>query len=307
MNQRLKSIDYIKCLACLLILNSHVGVLYPDTLQKAAGGGYFGNSLFFFVSGYCLLNIRESFPKWYLKRIIRVYISYALTIPFLYFAGIFDGQSVLDILLPYKSYHFIPTILILYAFFYLAIYFNHKGVRFWYMELGLVVLILAYYFLFYDYQHGYIYAHFSFMEMTSYMVTMLIGASVAKHGTVRRKSVPILITVVSYGVFVYQKLFYFPRILSILLLLIGIAFSWGIGNIVTSVEKRLPRSRVVQTVAAVTLEAYIVHYILIQPYKMVGFPTNLLFFFLSVFGIAYSFHEVAKYLTGYINRKMTGD
>lgn len=66
-------IQIIKFIATLLITNSHYDLIYP--ISQIATGGSIGNSLFFFVSGYCLYNnnIKNDFLTWIKKRIIRIY------------------------------------------------------------------------------------------------------------------------------------------------------------------------------------------------------------------------------------------
>lgn len=85
--------------------------LYPPKVAFLAFGGYFANSIFFFASGYCLTNVKTVFPKWYGKRFIRIYLPYLLILPFLYFAGSLEGLDWVNIVMPFKDYHFIPSIL----------------------------------------------------------------------------------------------------------------------------------------------------------------------------------------------------
>ena len=54
MRQRNPSIDILKFFAALLITNSHMGMLYPDSLVKLSTGGAIGDVLFFFCSGFTL-------------------------------------------------------------------------------------------------------------------------------------------------------------------------------------------------------------------------------------------------------------
>ncbi len=59
-------ISILRFLACLLIVNSHCGDLYPVSLL--AIGGEQGNVIFFIISGYCLANIKTNFIQWTAKR-----------------------------------------------------------------------------------------------------------------------------------------------------------------------------------------------------------------------------------------------
>lgn len=62
---------WLRAIAAVMITNSHYADIWP--ISAMAFGGHFGNCIYFFLSGFCLYKIKDSFPKWYLKRIIRVY------------------------------------------------------------------------------------------------------------------------------------------------------------------------------------------------------------------------------------------
>ena len=67
----LQFLYWLKALAAVLITNSHYAHIWP--ISSLAVGGQLGNCLFFFISGFTLYHIKAAFPKWYAKRIIRVY------------------------------------------------------------------------------------------------------------------------------------------------------------------------------------------------------------------------------------------
>lgn len=62
---------WLRAIAAVMITNSHYADIWP--ISAMAFGGHFGNCIYFFLSGFCLYNIQESFPRWYAKRIIRIY------------------------------------------------------------------------------------------------------------------------------------------------------------------------------------------------------------------------------------------
>ena len=64
-------ITVLRALAACIITNSHYVGVYPTDL--IANGGLFGDVIFFAVSGFCLTNVKNSFPKWYGKRLVRVF------------------------------------------------------------------------------------------------------------------------------------------------------------------------------------------------------------------------------------------
>lgn len=70
-------ITLLRIIGCLMILNFHMDMMYPDALKLFAFGGDLGNNLFFIISGYCLVgSIKDSnvedFIKWYRKRLSRI-------------------------------------------------------------------------------------------------------------------------------------------------------------------------------------------------------------------------------------------
>ena len=67
MKQRNIGIDILKCIAAILIVNSHMDLLYPN--KAFATGGGIGDVLFFFCSGFTLfLKPMGRFDNWYKKR-----------------------------------------------------------------------------------------------------------------------------------------------------------------------------------------------------------------------------------------------
>lgn len=80
-------IDYLKAFACLLIVNFHSDILFPDRLSLFAFGGDLGNNIFFMVSGFALYpSIRRTeyrrMGRWYGKRLKRL-----LPMLFLFYAA----------------------------------------------------------------------------------------------------------------------------------------------------------------------------------------------------------------------------
>ena len=115
-------VTMLRALAAMIITNSHYVGIYPTDL--IANGGLLGDVIFFAVSGFCLCNVKLSFPKWYLKRITRIYPQ-VIFITLLYlFIGIFNLEGAVSFLSVLKffvyptSYHFIASIIVLYIPFY---------------------------------------------------------------------------------------------------------------------------------------------------------------------------------------------
>ena len=100
-------IYWIKAIAAILITNSHYGRIWPTSAM--AFGGMLGNCLFFATAGFLLWNLKDSFPLWYCKRILRIYpvfwlavllVVYVLSkLMFDRYAGISGGQIINQIIL----------------------------------------------------------------------------------------------------------------------------------------------------------------------------------------------------------------
>ena len=67
------SIDILKCIAAIVITNSHMELLYGK-YNVLATGGAIGDVLFFFCSGFTLfLGKMGRFDNWFKRRINRIY------------------------------------------------------------------------------------------------------------------------------------------------------------------------------------------------------------------------------------------
>ena len=124
-----KQIEFVavfKAIACLLILNSHCRDIYP-IMFLAVGGGY-GNALFFALSGFCLVNIQQSFFQWYWKRIRRILpVSLLVMIVGVIAVNAQQGgvMSAYDVLkYSLNQYWFVWAILLYYIIYYFV--FRYK-------------------------------------------------------------------------------------------------------------------------------------------------------------------------------------
>src|SRR3712207_1035933 len=76
--------DILKCIAIILITNSHLDHLYP--WPYLGTGGALGNALFFMLSGYGLAlsfdksAMKPPFLQWARRRISRIYPSVWITL-----------------------------------------------------------------------------------------------------------------------------------------------------------------------------------------------------------------------------------
>ncbi len=113
-------ITVLRALAACIITNSHYVGVYPTDL--IANGGLFGDVIFFAVSGFCLTNVKNSFPKWYGKRLVRVFpavlIISAIYAAFKIHTLELTPMGIINSFLYPTNYHFVASIIVLYIPFY---------------------------------------------------------------------------------------------------------------------------------------------------------------------------------------------
>lgn len=125
LNERDHSIDILKFVAVLMIVNSHIGELYPEGLKSLSTGGAIGDVLFFFCSGYTLfLGSFTDFFNWYKRRINRIYptvFAWAL-LGCLFFN---NHPDFLQVLLHGGGW-FVSCIMLYYIYFWIIRYFTER-------------------------------------------------------------------------------------------------------------------------------------------------------------------------------------
>ena len=116
MKQRNPSIDILKCIAALLIINSHMELLYGKYSVMATGGAI-GDVLFFFCSGFTLfLGRMGRFDNWYKRRINRIYptvFAWAIVQEF-----IFNYHKDIKYIIIHGGGWFVTCIMIYYVILY---------------------------------------------------------------------------------------------------------------------------------------------------------------------------------------------
>lgn len=285
-----KAISYLKCIAALLVINTHLTALYPTNVGFMAWGGYFANSIFFFVSGYCLTNVDKSFPKWYAKRFIRIYTPYLLALPFLYWAGGVKEYNLINIIMPFKEYHFIPSILFLYIVYFFLTKLNQKTkINYLYQVcFGGIVAFLYFIFIF-DKSKSPI-DHFSFIETIAYLIPMLLGGYAKEGKRIKSKVICGGLMLFTFVLYVYQSFKPLTGCMKIFQPCIGLFFAYGLGCFFLSVEDKLSDLKIVDFIASVTLECYIVQFISKNAFVMIGFPTNIVYHVICSIAVAYCLH-----------------
>jgi|CXWL01.1.fsa_nt_gi peptidoglycan/LPS O-acetylase OafA/YrhL len=175
----------VRCLAVLLITNSHFDALYPDA--RLGTGGALGNTLFFLLSGYGLalsLNSgaasQEPFLSYWLRRLGKIFpVLWVVTLAVVVIGGEWRLMSMSDwffkLFWPLQ-YWFVCAIVLFYALFYWFGKFSEKAILMSIVLLG-IPYFLCYFFLL-DLNHFSIEAsHFKWIV---YFQIMLWGAWLSK-------------------------------------------------------------------------------------------------------------------------------
>ncbi len=175
----------VRCLAVLLITNSHFDALYPDA--RLGTGGALGNTLFFLLSGYGLamsLNSgaasQEPFLSYWLRRLSKIFpVLWVVTLVVIFIGGEWHEMAVSDwffkLFWPLQ-YWFVCAIALFYALFYWFGKFSEKAILMSIVLLGIPYFLC--YFLLLDLSHFSIEAsHFKWIV---YFQITLWGAWLSK-------------------------------------------------------------------------------------------------------------------------------
>lgn len=298
--EKMNSVYLLKCIAALLITNSHFNRLYPDSISFLAFGGYFGNTLFFLMSGFLLAGCdKNCFSPWYGRRVLRIYIPYLVIIPLLLFENYtktLELEGIIEWLFPIKKFHFIPTIIVLYPFYYVATYLNNrKMVSYWASLFFVVTIQLLYYFFMFDFSYE-IDGDFKFIPMMSYFEIMLIGGIIRqyKETVSQYKVVSVVFMLVSFILYVYQVFRPFTGYLGIAQLFAGLVFSSSLAGFIISFEGKMPKLKIINVVGNLTLEVYLVQFLLIDAFLYYAFPLNIFLCLISIIATAYCTNYISE-------------
>ena len=313
-------ITFLRFLAACLITNSHYTGIYPTDI--IANGGLLGDVIFFAVSGYCLYNARGNFPKWYGKRILRVYppVIIMTAIYLLLGAYTYEEHGFLWWFIYPTYYHFVASIILLYIPFYVIMKIDALKKRIpWFMLVIGVADLLVYIFA-YDKSYYHIDTVREPMIRILFFESMLLGAWFRQKDDLFRLAkrgggyyvLEIISTVVLFGLYFVSKLLFSRKeswaefqivnqwILFGLLFAIFVLFSHLDG-----VLEKMPKwiKAVIAYISKITLEIYVVQYVLIAYIRsLLGFPLNWILLTALIITAASILHYVIELCTYVIKR-----
>ena len=188
-----QTIVYLRLLACIIITNSHLRNIYPESISFMSFGGHLGNTLFFFASGWCLTNCtKRNIIDFMKRRFFRLYTPYLILMPFLLFQPVefygLKGAEFWKIIFPIYPYHFVVSMLILSLLFYGSSLIKQRFKTFNYLMQSIVVfaLLVVYSTIVYDGSYKYN-TNFGIPMLCCFYIIMLVGGF-AKTSNLKEKS-----------------------------------------------------------------------------------------------------------------------
>lgn len=294
MTKRSNFIYYIKTVAVIMILNSHLDNLYP--ISALSIGGSLGNTLFFLVSGYLLSNkVNGSFCKWMENRFIRIYPALWIISGLLFVTGQLKIANFRDflfkMLFPYYTYWFITAILIIYA----MIWFVNKSDKLsWWMITAIVVYIVWYNF-FLDTSKWTIEGP-SFFKYVFYFIVMMAGIMIrkntsisgimTKYGWLFFTAVSIVLYIITRGLVAFVTVAApYQFLVHIATILFGISFFETMSFFEKELSCNVRLTKIVKLIGNSTLEIYLLNYGIIEFSKRFVFPLNILIVFVATISL----------------------
>lgn len=304
-------ITFLRALAACFITNAHYTGIYPTDL--IANGGLIGDVLFFSISGYCLFNVKyplsaAGFGRWYGKRIWRVYPP-VLIMTVIYMA--FGAYSFTDhgftwwYIYP-TYYHFVASIIVLYIpfFFIMKIPALREQLISIMMVIGVAWLLV--YWTIYDRSCYHIDTVREPMIRFLFMESMLLGAWFRQNDKkLRNKFSPIypIVDMITFGVYFASKLL-FSKIESLTPLqflnqIVIFILLYFIFRTFCGLDQKLEKmpawlKKIVTFLSEMTLEIYVVQYVIIASIRDLGlfFPLNWVVLTTCILLSAFILHKI---------------
>ena len=291
------SLDVLKFIAAIMITNSHLGSQYGQ-YSILATGGYLGDALFFFCSGFALF-LKPlgggNFINWYKRRINRIYPSMIANafVGALFFQTIW---SVVDIATA-KGFWFIYCIMVYYVVIYvIGKYFPKKML----LSIGIICVITAIWYLcVYDQPGCNLYGGHPIRWLHSFNF-MLLGAYLSSNRDKIKAGHPVkdvllmlLFTAFYYAIFAVSERLDGPLVLiqyiSMFPLFIAMYYFYKVGD--SEWGAKIFNNKifhfVIRFIGGLCLEIYLVQWFFLTDRFNHLFPLNILMIFGAVFVAAY--------------------
>lgn len=293
----------MRALAAILITNAHYTGVYPTDL--IANGGLLGDVMFFAVSGFCLANTKDKFPKWYLRRFMRVYIpAWIMTLIYMILGAyvLTDATDAVRFFIWPTHWHFVASIILLYIpLFFVSKYIEMNKHNYIRMAGTLFIIQLFLYLTVYDNSYYHIDKVREPMIEFLFFQSMLLGLHYRWYcnnvgGNCKKWNMKLLTCGVLLVLYFVSKMLFvkLPNLSEIQLLnqivlwmLLYVLFQLFMG-----IEIRLKKIetkiiwKVIKFIADRTLEIYLVQYVILDYLKIGPFPLNWLLLTATIIGSA---------------------
>lgn len=270
---RYEFINVLKVLAAILITNSHYTEIWPYSFM--AFGGLLGDVLYFAISGFCLADIKESFAKWYLKRILRIYTILWIVNAIGVGVGYFKISSIkifIELFIYPTYFHFIASIMVLYIFYYFIVKYVLEKTSFKAVMICLTGVYIAIYLLLYDKTYYHIDVVEEGMVRFLFLAAMLLGVYFRNYPINKKKGILQYVQVIGLFLLYLISKIAFSRISAIsvfqilnvviLYLLLQKIFKVARANEDMIANMRKCFKTLINFIGAMTLEIYLTQYII---------------------------------------------
>lgn len=312
-------ITVLRALAAVIITNSHYVGVYPTDL--IANGGLYGDVIFFAVSGFCLVNAKESFPRWYGKRLLRIFPTVVL-ISVVYCAlGLFDLEmslgGIVNMFIYPTAYHFIASILVLYIPFYIVAKSEVLRKRIPLIAAVLGAIWFVIYIFMYDKSYYHIDAVREPMIRFLFFFAMLLGAyfRINKDRFLNKKAVLAWVALPILFVSYFASKMLFSRMQSVaylqivnqIILLAVLAATFRCFASIDGKLERLPKAlkNIISFISGITLEIYLVQIGIIDRLNILPFPLNWILITTIIILLAFLLHKISQFVQKPILNKLS--
>ena len=305
-------IDFLKIMAVLLIINSHMDSIYP--ISSLATGGSMGNALFFVTSGFLLRGKRKD-ARFFAKTIVKLYVSvYIVTLLLMYQPG---KNFFLQFIWP-TNFWFVGAILLFYGFYALL----EKWKVFAHYPLFLACTAAVYFIVYFavlDTSQWVVEAEglhdaASCFKLIYYFAVMITGGLIRECSFSHKKVMMARIGWIASFVLLYGSKFimdknsawmhwqftsqFFTFLFAVLMLIASTE-----SDIIQMVEKKQSLANVIKYVSSASLELYLVQFAMI--YFCQGrfpFPVSFVFAIALIFLSAISLKVLIEKSAQFIER-----
>lgn len=311
----LNFIHLLKAIAIVIITFSHFKPLLPEKIAFIASGGALGCALFFFCSGFTLFksvhnNKYPNFYNYFFKRISRIYPSIWV---FLCLMILFNQMpfNFSNFLFPPTRYWFLQAIIIFYFAFYFVIkYFSRYLIQIFFL---LIILSTIIYFVnehstwIIDYPLNPTYVHWIY-----YFAIMIMGAYFYDKKYLPKKTgnisavinvlILLFLILVLYGIkflVMKEKLPLNSQLLFPYLLFVVTFMFYKTSLIYVNFLSKF--EIIIKTLSKLTLEIYIVQFLIIYSCMRLSFPYGFLMAICSILISSYILNLSSSTLYNMLN------